>query len=235
MENDFFIMPLMLALVYGMFHALDADHIMAVTGLYGTPEKSNSTRLCFNWAMGHGAVLLLVAAVTYFLGVVIPPEFSLVAEYLVGVLLIIIGAVLIKDIVQMKLHLHFHQHEGMPEHAHWHKHSGSAKKENNGKHSHDHRALFVGVIHGAAGSAPLLALMPVAQSHSAWWSLAYIAIFVGGILFSMLLFGGALGLVMQRLVSYGDYFVRMVRVLAATASLLMGVFIIRGLMMGAVS
>jgi len=185
--------------------------------------------------MGHGAVLLLAAVVTYFLGVVIPPEFSLAAEYLVGVLLIIIGAVVIKDIVQMKLHLHFHQHDGMPEHAHWHKHSHSAKQENKLKHSHDHRALFVGVSHGAAGSAPLLALMPVAQSYSAWWSLAYIAIFVSGILFSMLLFGGALGLVMRRLASYGDYFVRIVRALAATGSLLMGVFILRSLMMGAAS
>lgn len=232
MTNELLIMPLVLALAYGMFHALDADHIMAVTGLYDSQGKNNSIRLCLSWAIGHGAVLLLAAMVTYVLGVAIPAEFSIYAEYLVGVLLIVIGAVMINDIRRMKLHLHFHRHDGMPQHAHWHKHSAPAGKSNNIKHNHDHRAVFVGVVHGAAGSAPLLAMLPVAQTQSAIWSLAYIGIFVGGLLGSMLAFGGVLGFVMQKLMARGDEVMRAVRAVAAGASMVMGVLIIRSLMLG---
>ena len=48
-----------LAFGLGLLHALDADHIAAVSGLTGhRPSLKNSLRFCLRWAIGHGSVLI---------------------------------------------------------------------------------------------------------------------------------------------------------------------------------
>jgi len=49
------------------------------------------------------------------------------------------------------------------------------------------------MVHGTAGSAPLLALVPLSQIGSAWTAIAYLIVFGVGVMLSMLAFGGALG------------------------------------------
>ena len=219
-----------LAFVYGLIHALDADHIMAVTGLYGSEPSKNSIRLCRNWALGHSLVLLLTGFCVYILGFVLPPNFSEIADYMVGVILVIIGLAIVRDLVSNRAQLFFHQHAGMQAHAHWYR-PGSAKTAGH-QHSHDHRALFVGIAHGAAGAAPMLAMFSLARTQSPWLLIACILIFVTGIFIAMLFFGGALGYLMRHLLKYGDRVMPVMRSTAAAGSVIMGLFMLRGLLPG---
>ena len=218
-----------LAFVYGLLHALDADHIMAVSGLYGARPGTGVVRLCFNWALGHGLILLLTGICVYILGYALPPRFSEIAEYMVGGLLVIVGLGIARDLMSKKAQLHFHQHEGLEAHAHWYLPGAG---ENSHQHKRDHRALLIGTVHGGAGAAPMLALFSLAQTKSPWMLVAYISIYVLGILFAMLIFGGAIGLIMKRLLKYGDRMMHIMRSTAATGSVMMGLFMLRGLLPG---
>lgn len=222
MDTEYLTMLAGLSLVYGMTHALDADHIMAVTGLNAGTKSRRAVRLCLSWALGHGFVLLLAGLCVYVLGYSIPPGFSEFAEALVGLLLILIGLGIARYIFRQRARLRFHQHEGLALHAHW-------QRDTDTRTAHDHRAVLVGMVHGAAGSAPLLAMIPLAQSQSAWLFLGYILIFVMGMFVVMMAFGGALRVMVRQLTRYAGWVMQLLRVLAATGSVLMGLIILRGL------
>lgn len=209
---------LSLAFGLGLLHALDADHVMAVSGLASSrPGLRTSLAFCARWAVGHGLSLVMIGSAVLLLGVAVPTELSAVAESLVGVALIAIGAWVLWTLAAQGIHLHFHRHEGLPRHAHWHKHDFSHNHERN-VHRHGHGTVMVGVLHGTAGSAPLLALIPLAQIGSPWIGLAYLALFSGGVLVSMLLFGGLLGCFYSWLLRWGGQVVNGVRAAVALSA-----------------
>lgn len=211
---------LLLALGLGMLHALDADHIMAVTSLScQKPDKRQSLYFCGRWALGHGAAILLVGVAVLFVGMAIPQQLSHYAESLVGVVLIALGAYVLWDIWRQRLHLHVHQHEGMVRHAHWHRHADENNKDGVAVHKHNHAPVLVGVLHGTAGSAPLLALLPLSQMSSPWVGLAYLLLFGVGVFFAMLLFGGALGQLFGLAHKWGQKFINGLRVLVSLVSI----------------
>ncbi len=183
------------AFAAGLLHALDGDHIAAVGGLTaGRAGWSASIRVAAAWATGHGLTLLAVGAFVYLLGIAIPDRLSTLAEWMVGGALIAIGLSALHQVVKRRAHLHTHAHRGLPTHAHLHAHDHDAPADHSQDlHRHDHRAVLVGVVHGAAGSAPILALIPLSQLGSAWIALAYLSVFGIGVLVAMVAFGGALG------------------------------------------
>jgi sulfite exporter TauE/SafE len=227
MEDTVFAV-LSLAFGLGLLHALDADHIVAVSGLASTrPGLRASLRFCTRWAAGHGLSLLLIGGAVLLLGMAIPTTLSAVAEDLVGVVLILIGAWVLYDLFRRRAHLHFHRHDELPQHAHWHvhKHDGHHAQD---EHRHGHGAVMVGVLHGTAGSAPLLALLPLAKLGSPWIGLAYLLLFGLGVLASMLVFGGLLGGVFSWLSHWGDLIVRRVRMTVALGSIGFGGYLLQG-------
>ena len=66
------------------------------------------------------------------------------------------------------------------------------------EHRHEHGALFVGALHGLAGSAPILAVLPVAR-HSPALAFAYLVLFGVGVAVAMIGVSGLLGHVAGRL------------------------------------
>lgn len=208
---------LSLAFGLGMLHALDADHIMAVSGLAARrPSLRGSLRFCVRWAIGHGLVLLLIGGAVLLLGMAIPETLSSLAELLVGIVLITIGAWVLWDLIKQRTHLHFHAHDHLPQHAHWHSH-GKKQAHNDAAHRHElhrheHSAVLVGLLHGTAGSAPFLALLPMsAMNHSPWHGMLYLFLFCGGVLLSMFIFGGLLGSTFHWLTRWGNRSVQVLR------------------------
>lgn len=244
--ESFFIIILGFGL--GMLHAFDADHVMAVSGLVSSDSNSQSSsrfgkysglkssiRFCSRWAIGHGAVLLFVAMAVYLFGMAIPVSLSHVAENLVGLMLVVIGFLVLRDLRKRKLHLHFHQHDGLPEHAHWHSHNDESERQGKMAHHHDHRAVIVGMVHGLAGSAPLLAVIPIVQLESAWLAVLYVLLFSIGVISAMLVFGGAIGILFKQLAELSDKFVQGLRMLLGIAAILFGFFLLRGVLGGALT
>ncbi|MBL4606678.1 MAG: hypothetical protein JKY01_02480, partial [Pseudomonadales bacterium] len=86
-------LPLLLAgFGLGFIHALDADHIMAVSML--SNQKSGFKKTVFhsgNWALGHGGILLISGVLFFGLGISIPETLQYAAEIGVGLLLIGLG------------------------------------------------------------------------------------------------------------------------------------------------
>lgn len=214
---------LSIAFGLGILHALDADHIIAVTGL--SCQKTNkkaSVLFCARWAIGHGGALLIIGAAVMFLGMAIPQELSSVAENLVGLVLIGIGVFVLWDIYRTRSHLHFHHHDGLPNHAHWHHHQQSTDEQQSNNHQHSHAPVFVGVLHGVAGSAPLLVLLPISQLSSPWQGISYLLLFGCGVFLAMLIFGGLIGQVFGMMKQWGNKFITALRLVVSLVAIAYG-------------
>lgn len=171
---------IMLGFTLGMMHALDADHVMAVSALSSEHGGFKRTLLhCFHWALGHGSVLVLSGLLLFGLGIAIPETLTHLAEQGVGVLLIVLGLLCLRQIYREKLELKIHHH-GDIVHTHWH--------DSSREHS-AHKPVFVGIMHGLAGSAPALALMPAVATGELAIALLYLALFSFGVMLAMLVFG----------------------------------------------
>ena len=206
---------LLLAFSLGLLHALDADHIMAVSGLSAKkPTFKSCLTFCAHWASGHGLALVIISSCVYLFGLAIPEQLSGLAESLVGLVLIGIGAWTLWQLYRKKLHLSFHHHEPDIHHAHWHK--------NNHKKVQDHSALLVGILHGIAGSAPLLVLIPLSKMGSATMAMGYVFLFGLGVIISMVIFGGLMAKGYQLLEKVGNKLVTSARVLVALSAIGLG-------------
>lgn len=229
MDEISLISVLGLAFSLGMIHALDADHIAAVCGLASTRlGHRKSLAFCVRWAAGHGVTVLALGTVAILVGQTIPEKLSQTAEDLVGLVLIGIGLWVLWDLRRNHVHLHIHQHGGLLKHAHWHKHQDKKEADPSEHHRHGHGAVMVGMLHGTAGLAPLLALVPLTSHTSAWGAIAYLALFGLGVLVSMLIFGGLVGIIFNRALQQGETMVNYIRGGAAVFSMGLGVFLLQG-------
>lgn len=217
---------LSMAFGLGMLHALDADHIMAVSSLSCRESNWKTViRYSLRWAIGHGSALMLIGVAVFFLGMAIPESMSQYAENCVGLVLVGIGVWVIRDLRKKNAHLHFHSHDDLPQHAHWHVHS--SKTHHPEEHRHEHTPVMIGLLHGTAGSAPLLAILPVSTMSSPWMGFSYLLLFSLGVVCAMLLFGGVLAKFFGVMQKRGNQVIRTVRLVIAMASIVFGVVLLR--------
>lgn len=104
---------LSLGFVLGLRHALDADHLAALsTVLAERPTVQASTAIGLFWGLGHTLMLLCVGTVLLGLNLTIPESLSSVFEFGVGVMLVVLGVSLARRIYRERWHLHVHEHDG---------------------------------------------------------------------------------------------------------------------------
>lgn len=208
----------------GLLHALDADHIMAVSVLAAKirPLKSRllvaltTLRYCMQWAFGHGGILLLLGVLLVAWELPLPSALPIVAEKIIGLFLIAMGGWIIWQLRdnKIKLHVHKHSHDhGNIQHVHLAAQSGSG---------HNHKPVLIGITHGVAGSAPIFALLPAIGSSNQWLALGYLMLFSGGVLIAMMLFGLFFGQVVGWLDQFGNRLFRIARFVLATVSIIFG-------------
>jgi hypothetical protein len=222
---------LSLGFVLGLRHALDTDHIAAVsTMLAQRPSWRASSLIGFSWGVGHTLVLLCVGAAVLLLRVQIPEPVATGAEFIVGVILVVLGVTLGVRLLRERWHVHGHDHDGT-HHVHLHSHAIDPD------HGHRHwwyesiRPLCVGMAHGLAGSAALL-LVVLASSHSVLQGLGYIAVFGLGSILGMMLIGLALSIPVVWSLSLGRPVFLAVQSLASLGSILLGLSMMIRIAMG---
>ena len=174
--------------VLGARHALDTDHIVAVsTILSRQPNLRASGLIGFLWGCGHTAVLLLVGLAVMTLNLAIPQPLVTVLKFAVGIMLVVLGASLAHTIWRDRWHLHSHQHDGRT-HLHLHSH---ARQDD---HAHGQwvggylRPFLVGMVHGLAGSAALM-LVILSAVRTPLEGMAYILVFGIGSILGMMVLG----------------------------------------------
>lgn len=188
---------LLLGLIIGIRHSMEADHVAAVSTIVASNNKSRfrAPMLGVMWGLGHTASLFVAGLIVLLLTISIPEQVSGMMEFGVGIMLVFLGITALtgfrfgrffRGMIQRGRHAHVHAHEdaGLV-HTHEHEH-----KEN---HKHGHKSLIVGMIHGMAGSGALM-LVVLSTINSAPLGLAYIAIFGAGSIASMAAMSTLIGL-----------------------------------------
>jgi ABC-type nickel/cobalt efflux system permease component RcnA len=179
----------------GLRHALDADHVAAVSTFVSQRRGVyDSCVLGTFWGIGHTAALLLAALATTLLPLRIPPQVNRSLEALVAIVVVALGANVVRQAVgAVRVHRHEHVHDGR-RHRHLHAHVGSTTA-----HTHGHpvadvrRPLVMGALHGLAGSAAVL-LLVVATRPSTLAALIYVAVFGVGSTVGMAVVSGLVGI-----------------------------------------
>jgi len=178
-------------LLIGMRHALESDHLAAVASLATQARDVRQTvRLGASWGVGHTLVLLLAGSAVLWVDAIIPERFATALEFVVGLMLMLLGADVIRRMWRQGVHFHVHEHGDGLRHFHAHAHDGSLPHEDD-PHEHEHaswrqllepRALLVGMVHGMAGTAALI-LLTLQTLHDPWLGMLYILLFgIGSIL-----------------------------------------------------
>jgi hypothetical protein len=165
----------------GMQHALEADHIAAVSSIAARrTHVGDIVRHGLTWGFGHTLTLFVFAGAAIVLGHAIPQAFARPIEAAVGIMLVGLGAHVLWRLWRDRVHFHRHGHGDGTVHIHAHSHAGETVAHARAAHAHAHgfrwRTLLVGLMHGMAGSAALLVLA-VSQASSPAAGLGYIALF----------------------------------------------------------
>lgn len=175
---------LSLGFLMGMTHALEADHLAAMAAMSADKSggrKRMAIRGAF-WGTGHTITLFFLGALVLVFGYALTETRAARLEFGVGVMLVALGLNLLWRLARNRVHFHAHSHGGGKLHLHAHSHAGEAAPHAASPHAHEHaqglpwRALLVGLMHGAAGSAGLLTLA-VATTQSPVVALGYILVF----------------------------------------------------------
>lgn len=215
-----------LGLILGIKHALDADHIIAVSTIVSEYQSLKWASLIGAfWGLGHTATLFGVGLLVIGLRLTIPPRVALGFEFLVALMLVALGlSILWRSFRHERIHVHAHAHN--PEtHAHLHLH-GEPEEDHSHRHPfHTMRKPFVvGMIHGLAGSAALM-LLVLTTIPSPLAGLAYIFIFGVGSVGGMLVLSSMIGLPFVVTARRFTALNRWTRILAGGASITFGLFL----------
>src|ERR1700704_4137470 len=178
-----------LGFLLGMQHALEADHIAAVSSI--AARRSHVAEIVkhgLTWGVGHTLTLFVFAGAAILLGHAIPEYFARPIEAAVGLMLVGLGAHVLWRLRRDRVHFHQHGHGDGTVHFHAPSHAGETSPHARTAHAHDHgfrwRTLLVGLMHGMAGSAALLVLT-VTQASSPAAGLGYVALFGIGSMIGM--------------------------------------------------
>lgn len=185
-----------LGLVFGLKHALDADHVAAVATMASESKTvCRSSVVGMLWGVGHTLALLVAGVAVIGLHLEIGARLAAAFELGVALMLIGLGTNALRTLVRGgKLHLHVHEHGGRI-HVHPHLHGGAPEP---GPHTHHGvqlraRPLLIGIVHGLAGSAALM-LLVLSTIPSPLLGFTYIVVFGVGSIGGMMAMSALIGL-----------------------------------------
>ena len=194
---------LLLGFAMGVRHALEADHLATVASLATRgARRRDVVRVAGIWGLGHAGVLVALGAAAALAGFALGDGLTRGLETGVGLVLILLGLDVVRRARKRRLHVHAHRHADGTWHVHAHAHEHAGGHEHASAHEHAHpgglawRALAVGALHGAAGSAALL--LVAAPSLGPLRGLGYVAVYALGSVAGMLLLSVAVSLPLGR-------------------------------------
>ena len=170
----------LVAVVLGLRHATDPDHLAAVTTLLASSRERTSrlaARLGLAWGLGHATTLFAFGLPIVLFRSYLPGPVQRGAETAVGLMIAGLAVWLLVRWRRGLFHLHPHEH-GSFEHAHGHSHTAEPS------HAHRHtvrarsplQAYGIGLVHGMGGSAGVGILL-LASIHDRALAVAALALF----------------------------------------------------------
>src|SRR5438105_3571888 len=132
--NGMFLSVLGLGFVLGLKHALDPDHMVAVSTIVSESNSVKRSSLVGTfWGLGHTLSLLCAGVVVIALKIQISDRVAFWMEFAVALMLIFLGLkATLRSLRGWNLHRHRHMHDGST-HTHLHLHNDGDE------HMHAHR------------------------------------------------------------------------------------------------
>jgi len=189
------------AFFLGLAHAIEVDHMIAVTAFVSTrPALRAAAGFGLRWGLGHSLAVFVAGGILIATGLRWPAGYDQLGEGLVGGLLVAVG--IWAMLRARKLHLHAPEEHG--DHAHLHAHRAAATAHTHGHHEHAapvhpplghhhhhaphrerHGITVVGLMHGLAGTSAVVALVPVTLMDRKIVGLGYLVAFGLGTIVAM--------------------------------------------------
>lgn len=187
---------------FGLLHAFDPDHLATIGGLAARDRSRASTAHALRWALGHGAAISAIALLVLGLGLTRALDLSHYFELLVCCALFAIGAqALLAAARTVRSPRPLREHAALEpdDHVHflapWHVHARGGRA-----------SLAMGLLHGGAGSAAVLALLPLTRFDSGVASALYLLCFCLGVTAGALMFARLFALLARRSAASGERF-----------------------------
>ena len=191
---------------FGLLHAFDADHLATIGGLALRDRSLPATGYALRWALGHAVALGIVAAVVLGVGVATAADWTAHGDVLVALALVAIGLQALRIAWQWLrasrrgfvlpraavAHADYDAHAHVHFLAPWHSHAPGRT------------SVLMGLLHGGAGSAAVLALLPLAHFHSGLAAAVYLACFLLGVTVGALAFARVFALLARRSAEVGE-------------------------------
>ena len=182
------------AILLGLRHASDPDHLAAVTTLIasGRDRASRSAgRLGFVWGLGHATSLFVFGLPIVLFEAYLPGRIQQGAEASVGVLIVALACWLLlrwrRGVFHLHDHMHVHGHG--TERGHGHGHARATRSPLG--------AYAIGLVHGMGGSAGVgVLLLAAIQSRSL--AVLALALFACSTALSMALLSTGFGFALSR-------------------------------------
>jgi cytochrome c biogenesis protein CcdA len=209
-------MGIVVALLLGLRHATDPDHLTAVSTLVLTEERDGARRagvLGMAWGLGHGTTIFAFGLPIVLFRAYLPEGVRRTAEAVIGLVIVALAVRLLFRWRRGYFHAHSHAH-GDVHHAHPHVHEGGAagprgrEAAGHARHPHSHphaegmgrsplAAYGIGLVHGIGGSA-MVGLMVVGAAADRTLGVIALLLFAAGTAVSMALVSSAFGYVLAR-------------------------------------
>ena len=201
-----------LGFVLGLRHATEADHLAAISTIV-TERRSLLSSLVVGalWGFGHTLALLIAGIGVLLLRYQMTDRMAHALELCVGMMLVLLGANVLRTLMHQSAS-HRHDHATVASHSH----SGPWLVA---------RPLLVGMVHGLAGSAPLL-LLTLAVVSSPLAAFLYIAVFGIGSMMGMAIMSVVLSVPAQFTVEHFARTNLAVRGLSGLFSVALGLLIV---------
>jgi sulfite exporter TauE/SafE len=187
-----FLSVLTLGFVLGIKHAIEPDHVIAVSTIASQSKKLIRSSIAgVFWGIGHTATLFIVGTILILMKGEIPEKWAMSLEFLVGIMLVYLGLATIFSF--KNIHKHEHINNNSP-HIHIHSHNNDGYHEHSKFRSFSYgKSMFIGLIHGLAGSGAMVVLT-MSSVNSVWEAIVYILIFGLGTVTGMLFFTTLIGI-----------------------------------------
>lgn len=191
-----------IAVVLGLRHATDPDHLAAVTTLIASGKertKRAAARLGFAWGLGHATTLFAFGLPIVLFKAYLPERVQQGAEATIGVVIVALAIWLLMRWRRGLFDVHVHTHEhGAARHLHAHGHAEDPS------HAHRHsvrarsplQAFGIGLVHGLGGSAGVGILL-LAAIHNRAVAVVALALFAFFTAVSMALLSTGFGLTLS--------------------------------------
>jgi hypothetical protein len=197
---DILAQAILLGTWFGLLHAFDADHLATIGGLAVRDRSLSPSGYALRWALGHAAAIVVIATAVLGGGLTRLLDLSAYAELLVCAALFAIGLQALhaaRRSLRATPNLRVHARTDTASHVHflapWHSHAARRGTT----------SVVMGLLHGGAGSAAVLALLPLARFDGALTSAVYLVCFSCGVALGALAFARAFAAISSRSATAG--------------------------------